>query len=278
MFLPTIFSVISSLRVGFKLDSITGEPAFEIGLGDIQAAETTLEEIFTYLEQADKPCIVAIDEFQQIGTYTEKNVEAILRTKIQHCKNSFFVFAGSQRHIMMNMFNSPARPFYQSVTMMHLEAILLEAYTPFVKGLFRENGKEITDELIEEVYRFFEGHTWYMQLLFNELFIMTEKDGTCDHPLLEAALGHIMAMQDFTYQEIFSRLPDKQKEVMIAIAKEGKAEGITSAQFVKRYRLHSSSSVQAGVKGLLEKDLITLDQGVYQVYDRLFTIWITQNY
>lgn len=90
------FSVISSLRAGFKLDSITGEPTFDIGLGDIHAAEATLDEIFAYLEQADKPCIVAIDEFQQIGNYAEKNVEAILRTKVQHCRNAHFIFAGSQ--------------------------------------------------------------------------------------------------------------------------------------------------------------------------------------
>ena len=43
-----------------------------IGLGDIHAAEATLDEIFAYLEQADKPCIVAIDEFQQIGNYAER--------------------------------------------------------------------------------------------------------------------------------------------------------------------------------------------------------------
>ena len=66
-FIERFFSVISSLRAGFKLDSVTGEPTFDIGLGDIHTAETTLDEIFAYLEQADKPCIVAIDEFQQIG-------------------------------------------------------------------------------------------------------------------------------------------------------------------------------------------------------------------
>ena len=57
---------------------VTGEPSFDIGLGDIQAPQTTLDEIFAYLETADKPCIVAIDEFQQIGGYEEKNVEALL--------------------------------------------------------------------------------------------------------------------------------------------------------------------------------------------------------
>ena len=31
-----------------------------------------LDEIFYYLEKADKPCLVAIDEFQAIAKYPEK--------------------------------------------------------------------------------------------------------------------------------------------------------------------------------------------------------------
>ncbi len=105
---------------------------------------------------------------------------------------------------------------------MHLGAIPLVAYKPFVKGLFTENGKYITDELVEEVYDFFEGHIWYVQLAMNELYILTAKEETCDKPMFKTALDNIIAMQGFTYQEIFSRLPDKQKEVIVAIAKEKK--------------------------------------------------------
>lgn len=144
--------------------------------------------------------------------------------------------------------------------------------------MFTENGKYITDELVEEVYEFFEGHTWYVQLAMNELYILTAKEETCDKPMLKTALDNIIAMQDFTYQEIFSRLPDKQKEVIVAIAKEKKAEGVTSARFIKQYRLSSSSSVQSGLKGLMEKDMVTQEQGVYQVYDKLLGVWLRRNY
>lgn len=272
------FSVITSLRAGFKLDSITGEPTFDIGLGDIHTAENTLDEIFGYLEQADKPCIVAIDEFQQIGIYAEKNVEAILRTKVQHCRNSHFIFAGSQKHVMMNMFNSPAHPFYQSANMMHLGCIPLQQYLPFVRELFEENGKKIEDQVVEKVYSSFEGHTWYVQLMFNELYILTSVGGVCDVSLIEIALKNIMSMQEFTYQEIFSRLPDKQKEVLIAIAKEKKAMGVSSAAFIKRYRLRSASSVQAALKGGIDKNIIAQEQNYYEISDKLFGIWIRENY
>lgn len=277
-FIERFFSIISSLRAGFKLDTITGEPTFDIGLGDIHAAETTLDEIFAYLEQADKPCIVAIDEFQQIGNYAEKNVEAILRTKVQHCQNARFIFAGSQKHIMMNMFNSPARPFYQSVNMMQLKSIPLTEYKAFVKRLFHENEKHIEEELIDEVYNFFEGHTWYIQLMFNELYILTGKGELCSRSLQTIALTNILQMQDFTYQEIFSRLPEKQKEVLIAIGKEQKAIGVTSGKFIKKYKLSTPSSVQSALKGLLEKNLVSQEQNQYEISDRLLGVWLQKNY
>ena len=105
-FAEQFFAAITSLRPAFKLDTITGQPIFDIGIGDIKHPLLSLEEIFGYLESADKPCIVAIDEFQQITKYPEKNIEAILRTHIQKCKNTTFVFSGSQRHMMQNIFFS----------------------------------------------------------------------------------------------------------------------------------------------------------------------------
>ena len=65
-----------------------------------------MDEIFQYLEHADKRCIVAIDEFQQIAKYPEKNIEALLRTHIQKQMNTNFIFAGSGRHMMQEMFSS----------------------------------------------------------------------------------------------------------------------------------------------------------------------------
>lgn len=55
---------IKSINGKFGFDPITNLPTFNLELGDIEKPEYTLEEIFRYLANADKPCIVAIDEFQ----------------------------------------------------------------------------------------------------------------------------------------------------------------------------------------------------------------------
>jgi len=276
--LDHFFSVITSLRAAFRLDSTTGEPSFEIGLGDIQEATVTLDEIFRYLEQANKPCIVAIDEFQQIEHYSEKNVEAILRTLIQKCKNTNFIFAGSQHHIMSNMFQSPARPFYQSVSMMQLNQIPLEAYRNFVNNHFEQNNRSLEWGIVEKVYHQFDGHTWYLQIMFNELFSLTEPNSQCEMLMFDEALTNILSAQEFTFQEILSRLPEKQKEILIAIAHEGKALGVTSSEFVRKYGLRSPSSVQSALRYLIDKDLVTSEKNIFQVYDRFFGIWMKRNF
>ena len=268
------FQTIASLRIGAKLDPMSGLPTLDLGLGDILTPQTTLDEIFTYLNEADKPCIVAIDEFQQIAEYAEKNVEALLRTKIQQCRQAQFIFSGSKRHVMSLMFNSPAKPFYQSAVSMGLEPIPVPIYKDFAIRLFKERNKRIDPEVIETVWQQYEGYTWFVQMMMNELYALTPDGETCRLEQIEAAERNIILAQETSYRELLSNLPPRQKTVLQAIAKEGKARNITSQQFIKKYNLGSASSIQSAVKLLLKSDLITQTDGVYRVYDFFFSRWL----
>ena len=272
------FQIISSFRVGFKLDPMTGTPSLDLGLGDIQTPQTTLDEIFSYIEEADRPCIIAIDEFQQIGEYAEKNIEALLRTKIQRCHRAQFIFAGSKRHMMSNMFNSPSKPFYQSAISMGLEPIPVDIYSDFAINLFEERGKHIEREVVEEVWRMFNGYTWFVQMMMNELFALTMPNGACTREMIDEARRNVIMSQENSYKDIMSQLPPKQKIVLQAIAKEGLAQNITSSKFIKKYNMTSASSVQAAVKLLLKNDLITQTDIGFRVYDFFLSEWLATAY
>lgn len=275
--LQSFWESMKSLQASISFD-VNGMPSLNLGLGDIQNPSNTLDEIFRYLEKANKPCLVAIDEFQQITGYAEGNVEATLRTYVQHCNNARFIFAGSQRHVMGNMFLTASRPFYQSVSMMHLESIPLEEYVVFARRHFEQAGKGIEEGVVEKIYQRFEGVTWYIQKVLNALFDMTAERGICDVKMVPEAIRQIIDSFRYTYSEILFRLPEKQKELLIAITKEGKANAITSGAFIKKYKLASASSVQSALKGLLEKEFVTQEMGVYQIYDRFLGIWLQENY
>ena len=272
------FQVIASFRVGFKLDAVTGAPSLDLGLGDIQVPQTTLDEIFAYIDEADRPCIIAIDEFQQIGEYAEKNVEALLRTKIQQCRNARFIFSGSKRHVMSNMFNSPSKPFYQSAISMGLEPIPVDVYADFSVRLFEERGRTLDRDVVETVWKQYSGYTWFVQMMMNELFALTPAGGQCEVPMIQEARHNVIMSQEGSYKELLQRLPPKQKIVLQAIAKEGLARNITSAKFIKKYNLTSASSVQAAVKLLLKTDLLTQAEGTYRVYDYFFAEWLATVY
>ncbi len=269
---------LKSINGKFGFDPATGLPAFNLELGAIDRPEYTLEEIFQCLALADKPCIVAIDEFQQITKYPEKNIEAMLRTHIQKISNSHFIFAGSEHHVMQSMFQSAARPFYHSADIMELGTIRLEHYLPFISGHFRSRGRQIADEDIKKVYNLFKGHTYYIQMVFNEAFASTPPKEECTLDMLRAAIDVLIAFHEPVFREILSHIPEKQKELLYAIAKEGEAVQITSSGFIKRHCLSSASSVQAATKKLLENDFITELNKSFFVTDKLFAMWINSIY
>ena len=271
------WDTMRSLQPGISFSPL-GEPSFNVQIGDIQEGDATLDEIFRYLELADKPCIVAIDEFQQINTFPESNIEAKLRTYVQQCHNAQFIFSGSQRHTMSAMFMNASRPFYQSVSVMHLDNIDVKVYDTFAKALFAEGNRTLADGVTEAVYAISNGVTWYTQKLFNTLYSGTPEGATCQVKDVQDALDYIIKTQAYSYEEILFRLPEKQKMVLIALAKNGPSKAVTSSAFIKKYSLQSASTVQSALRGLLEKDFVTLEQGIYTVYDLFMAIWLQRNY
>ena len=97
-----------NFRPVLSFDSISDQPELSVKI-ETETSEKSLHEVFSYLQQIDKRCYIAIDEFQQIATYPEKNTEPLLRTIFQNLKNIRFVFCGSNKHLMNEVFNKSKR-------------------------------------------------------------------------------------------------------------------------------------------------------------------------
>src|SRR5690606_6665622 len=81
-------------RPVITLDEFTGAPKLSLDISRPPELERTLPQLFQFLDaQSQKTCI-AIDEFQQILNYPEKNTEALLRTAMQQMKNVVLIFCG----------------------------------------------------------------------------------------------------------------------------------------------------------------------------------------
>ena len=158
--------------------------------------------------------------------------------------------------------------------MMALNPISEENYSAFVTNHFRANHLEVTPEAINTVYSIFQGNTYYMQKTFREAFSVAVEGKPCDCALVEGIINDLMQESGHKYSETLARLTLPQKELLYAIAQEGHAQRITSAQFIKRHRLQSASSVQAAMRKLMEYGIVTVEQNQYYVEDQLFYRWL----
>lgn len=271
-------AALKSLKGSFGFDPISGTPTFDVQLGDIHNPEYTLQEIFMYIEQSDRPIVIAIDEFQQITKYPEKNVEAILRSHMQRMGNATFIFAGSERHILQEMFISSKRPFYNSAELMHLGPIPEETYAEFALRLFGERGRGIHQDSIQKVFRLFDGNTFYMQRTMNGAFASTPQGEACDDGTIVKTIHEMLDSNEVLYREILSNVNASSRQTLYALAADRLVSSPTSGAFLKRHGLPSASTVQNALRMLSKAGFISRSEQGYHLTDPLLHVFINSLY
>ena len=271
-----LISFIKSLRPQLSVDTITGEPQLQIAYQTMHEKEYTLRGLFDFLNAQGEPVIVAIDEFQQIRDYPEKNMEALLRSYIQQTHNLTFIFCGSKKHLMADIFANEKKPFYSSTTFISLEKISEASYANFIRHHFNLDGRTSDDESIQFVLDSTRRHTYYTQQLCHTIFANGDKNVTLD--VVRAACGQLMKQGEAVYLQYRQMLTDKQWNYLIAVAKEGCVKQITASAFLKHHKIGTPSVSRRLAEALVEKGLLNddvrIDGTTYTVSDVFFSHWL----
>ena len=238
-------------------------------------AEVSLKELFAYLKHYRGECVIAIDEFQQVREFPETGVEALLRGYIQNLDNIHFIFAGSRRHLMQQMFLTPKAPFYLSTEILSLGPIDRSAYFEFAAGFFRKARRPCDRLAFDWLYRRFEGVTWFIQMVLNRVWESGE--GLRSRTDVENAIEDIVSSRELEYHDLLFSQSESQQALLKAIAAEGKVERPQATAFIAKYRLPSTSTIGSALKDLVERDLVYRDASGYIVYDRLFGFWLSRS-
>ena len=266
-----VTTFFKSLRPLLSFDSMTGAPTLMVDVKP-ELAEHSLAEIFSYMEQSGQLCVIAMDEFQTIANYGEKNVEALLRSHVQHLTSVHFIFSGSQRHVLENMFASANRPFYQSTQILNLYEIQESSYYQFASEKIEAHRQHMPADVFEDLYQQLAGHTWYIQMVLNRLFESGWKQIT--KLLIDKALNEIVDENEATFQTFMRLITPAQARLLKAIAQEGTVQQALGSLFITKHQLGATSTVRSAIQALVEKELVLDYQGAYQVYDRFFALWL----
>jgi len=257
-------SVRPTLRTGSD-----GEVGFSFEIANT-ATSTTLEQVFDYLaHRTEREVVIAFDEFQQVAKYPEKGLEAQLRSYIQFLpRNIHFVFAGSQMHLLGEMFSSPKRPFYQSTSFLPLDVMPCATYRAFAASFFKEAGRGFEDGIFDEIYRRFDGVTWYVQTMLNEIWASGE--ALKDESQIEQAVWNLVARRRLNFHDLDVSQSTAARALLRAIARAGVVKAPTSSAFLSSQGLGSASTVASALKQLLANELVYRSDAGYVIYDRLF--------
>jgi AAA+ ATPase superfamily predicted ATPase len=275
-FLEKILAALSALRPALTIDQFTGQPSLELKAESPAMIQTGLDQILDLIKGINRNLVFMFDEFQQISNYPEKNIEHILRTIIQSYPAVHFIFSGSSRHMLENMFMSAGKPFYRSTELMYLERIEPGEYRKFIIANFGEFGIKIDDDAIKLIFYWTRLHTWYVQYVCNKIFESGEKK--VNLTVVNRIFLQILTESEPEYVNYRNLLTVQQFKLLIALASEKGVEMPTSGKFISKYDLTSPSSVKTSLKSLSEKEMIMNENGKWLVYDVFFSRWLEYHY
>ena len=267
--ISAFFKTLKSVRPLLGIDPLTGSPQVSFTFADESQKQSTLKEVLDYLEGYPKKVVLAIDEFQQIREYIDINMEAILRKHIQHLHNVRFIYCGSRKHTMTDMFTNARRPFYESTSFVYLSKLPVPVYTAFIREKFAEAGKTIDDDAIKVIIEWTNTHTYYTQRLCNEVFSLS--GNVIGRNDVATAIQTIFDTERDRFQEIRRLVTRSQWKMLVAIAKEGCVSQITSSAFLYKYKISSGPAALRNINALMDKELVLAtitDEGTsYSVYN-----------
>ncbi|MDR2907656.1 MAG: ATP-binding protein, partial [Bacteroidales bacterium] len=274
--------MLKGFRPIIRFDALSGEPQVELSYTTETEKTHTLQGILGFLNSQKPLIVLAIDEFQQINDFPEKNTEAMLRSTIQHLHNIRFIFCGSKKTIMTDLFANAKRPFYASTQFMYLDKIDNKKYASFIAKLFRKYGKRIDKEIVDFVLDWTRTHTFYTQSLCNMIFSMSEDDTVIDMQMAKDACLELMKRNEPTFFQYKELLTMPQWKYLIAIAKEHSVEQLSAKSFLMKHNIGTPTDSQRLKQALLDKDLVletlTKERTSYQVADVFFSRWLEMEF
>ncbi len=277
-FFNNMIRVFSRFRPRITVDHQTGNPGIELDVANPSEAKHSLDTLFSVLRQEKKTIHIAIDEFQQIANYGNTAIDATIREFIQTSPNCQFLFSGSQRHLLLDLFNNPKKPLFRMLDQMQLHEIGYDPYFKFIKKHFSQADKEISDEVIHKILSWTKRHTYYTQVICNRLFSESRDP---DMYLLEKVKNIMLKEYEMTFISYKNLLTKNQFKTLKGIALEDSVTTVRSKHFVSTYKV-ASSTAQQSLEFLVDKELVyesPLPEGnKYTVYDLFFAEWLKANY
>ena len=278
-FLRKTMSLISSLRPLVVIDQDTGLPAITLDSRSAADPSSVLSVMSMIAAHAKSRRIcVVFDEFQDILDLPDANrVLAEMRGKIQFMPDTAFVFLGSVRNQMSEIFAHPRSPFFKSALEVGIGEMADETFARFLLGRFEKGRRKADLDFIGELIRMLDGVPGDLQELCDALWSVTGTGERVDATKLTAAYRYIFAHEGSSYETYLKLLTPQQRKVLRALAAVG-GRHVVASEFMGAAGIHNASSVKKALSRLVEIGHVYYFENEYKFVSPFFREWVRRHF
>ncbi len=267
--------LFSGLSIKLNLDKLG--VSLEINKKSIDPANNILnilERVEKLSEKYNKKIVLLFDEFQRIYQISESQaIESVIRQVAQSSKTLAFIFSGSNRHLLHQMFNDRNRPFYKLCDRISLERINEQEYIDYINSAAsKTQGIKINDDAIKQIFHYTERHPYYINLICSRLWKLNKITKATIDTVWNA---YICEERSQVANELDS-LTNSQRKLLVTLARCGGTNAPRSKEFAVLSEMPGATIAQ-GLKVLEQRDYIYKDiNNFYRVLDPLINAVLSE--
>jgi hypothetical protein len=266
---------LAHLRPSVSVDPLTGQLSVSLDPRVVLQPES-IEAILDLLDGMRKrnPVAVVFDEFQDVLNLPDsKQTLALLRSKVQFQGEIPYIFAGSIRNRMSDIFNSPESPFFKSAVAVEVGSLGPGEFSVFLNEKFKKGRRRVTNETLAEVISIAESVPGDVQEFCGALWDISSPGDSITTGRFPEALELVFSRESKGYEAALVQITGQQMKCLTGLARFGGASPL-SAAFLEGVGITLPASVKKALNRLVQIKVIYRHQGEYKFVNPFFKHWL----
>lgn len=275
-FINGIYNYLKHFRVELTADPLSGETAIAFA-GTHAKNEKSLGELFADFKNFSEEykTLLILDEFQDVTNIG--GLEAKLRSEIQNLDKTPVILLGSKKHILREIFQDESRPFYGFGTDIEFGKIPRQAWISYMKERFEPAKLSIEEEAVFEICQLMRDVPNSIQELC-QWIALNEETGSLTPERIHGGLSDLIENKSSRFLERLASLSNKEKKVLIAVAKEEPVSSIASTKFLQATKGVSATAAKATILRLTDQGVLDPFEEGYRITDPIFRIFLVRQF
>ena len=270
-----IVKAFAYLKPTVSIDPSSGSPTFSVD-ARLAAEPSTLDAVLDSLlaQTAKRKVCAVLDEFQDILDVEDgEQVLAIMRSRLQLDSRTPYIFLGSVRNRMTDIFWHPSSPFYHSAAAFPVGEIDADDFFAFIKARFATGKRKMDRATFDAISKLSCATPGYVQELCDAVWDETSAGDTIDDSAINRALNSVFAREQEHFTMFMRRLTALQARVLKSIAVLG-GKAVFSKEFLAFSATYNASSVKVAVGKLENEEIIYNFNGEFKFINPFFGEWV----